>query len=75
MIDQFARYINVVIIKNKSPNLKAFIKIWLSIFGAPKKLFSDNGGKFISDKFYEMCEKFRIKLTTTPPCRPWSNGL
>ena len=75
VIDEFARYINVVIIKNKSPTLKAFIKIWLSIFGAPKKLFSDNGGEFISDKFYEMREKFRIKLTTTPPYRPWSNGL
>ena len=75
MIDQFSKYINVAIIKNKSPTLKAFIKIWLSIFGAPKKLFSDNGGEFISDKFYEMREKFRIKLTTTPPYRPWSNGL
>ena len=58
MIDEFARYINVVIIKNKSPTLKAFIKIWLSILGAPKKLFSDNGGEFISDKFYECVKSF-----------------
>ena len=75
MIDQFSKYINVAIIKNKSPTLKAFIKIWLSIFGAPKKLLSNNGGEFISDKVYEIREKFRIKLTTAPPYRPWSNGL
>ena len=23
----------------------------------PKRLFSDNGGEFISDEFYEMCER------------------
>ena len=58
VIDQFSKYINVAIIKNKSPTLKAFIKIWLSILGAPKKLFSDNGGEFISDKFYECVKSF-----------------
>ena len=46
--------VNVVIIKNKSQSLTAFIKNWLSTFGAPKRLFSDNGGEFISDKFYEI---------------------
>ena len=41
--------------------MAAFIKNWLSIFGVPKRLFSDNGGKFISDEFYEMCENVNIK--------------
>ena len=66
MINEFARHSNAVIIKKKSSSLTAFIKNWLSIFGAPKRLFSDNGGEFISDEFYEMCERFNIKVITTP---------
>ena len=54
MIGEFTRYSNAVIINKKSSSLKAFIKNWLSIFGSPKRLFSDNGGEFISDEF---CEK------------------
>ena len=52
-----------------------FIKNWLSIFGAPKRLCSDNGGEFISDEFYEMCERFNIEVITAPSYSPWSNGL
>ena len=47
----------------------------MSIFGAPKRWFSENGGEFISDEFYEMCERFNIKFITTPSYSPWSNGL
>ena len=62
IIDEFTRYSNAVIFKKKLSSLTAFIKNWLSIFGAPKRLFSDNGEEFISDKFYEMCERFNIKV-------------
>ena len=55
--------------------MAAFIKNWLSIFGVPKRLFSDNGGEFISDKFYEMCENFNIKVITMPSYSPWGKGL
>ena len=55
--------------------MAAFTKNWLSIFGAPKRLFSDNGGEFINDEFYEMCERFNIKVVTTPFYSLWRNGL
>ena len=51
--------------------MAAFIKNWLSIFGVPKRLFSDNGGKFISDEFYEMCENVNIKVITMPSYSSW----
>ena len=75
IIDEFTRCSNTVIIKKKSSSLAAFIKNWLSIFGAPKRLFSDNGGEFINDEFYEMCERFNIKVVTTPSYSLWRNGL
>ena len=54
---------------------KAFIKTWISIFSAPQKIFSDNGGEFISDQFHDVCERFNIKIPTSPSYSPWSNGL
>ena len=45
------------------------------MFGPPKRLFSENRGEFISDEFYERCERFNIKVITTPSQSPWSNGL
>ena len=66
---------NVVIVKNISYSLTAFIKNWLSTFGAPKRLFSDNGGEFISDEFYEMCERFNIKVIALPFYSLCNNGL
>ena len=45
------------------------------MFGAPTRIFSDNGGEFISDSFYEMCEQFNIKVISTLSYSPWSNGL
>ena len=70
IIDEFTRYSNAVIIKKKSSISAAFTKNWLSIFGAPKRLFTDNGGEFISDELYKMCERFNIKVITAPSYSP-----
>ena len=56
-------------------SVRTFMKSWISIFGAPRKVFSDNGGEFIGDDFLDMCETFGIKVSTTPSYSPWSNGL
>ena len=50
------------------------MKYWIAIFSAPK-IFSDNGGEFTGDNFYEMCERFNIKIETTLAFSPLSNGV
>ena len=35
---------------------KIFVKHWIAVFGAPKTVFSDNGGKFTGESFVEMHE-------------------
>ena len=75
MIDEFARYSAGAIITSKTAAPKVFMKHWIAIFGATRKIFSDNGGEFIGDSFTEMREKFNIKVQTTPSKSPWSNGL
>ena len=75
IIDEFTRFSNAHIIRHKDATVRIFMKCWISMFGAPCKVFSDNGGEFISDEFVDMCEAFRMKISTTPSYSPWSNGL
>ena len=46
-----------------------------SQFGAPKKIFSDNGGEFNNDEMRALGEAFNIKIITTAAESPWSNGI
>ena len=43
-------------------------------FRPPSKIFSDNGGEFVSHDFIDLCENFNINIITTPSESPWSNG-
>ena len=77
MIDEFSRYSNAVIIRSKNPSviIDNFIQNWISLFGSPTKIFSDNGGEFVSKEFTDFCENFNIEISTTPGESPWSNGI
>ena len=76
-IDEFSRFSNVVVIKSKQSNviIQNFLKHWISIFGTPISVFSDNGGEFVSKDFIDFCENFNIKIKTTAAESPWSNGI
>ena len=77
MIDEFSRYSNAVIIKSKQPAviIQNFIQNWISLFGSPMKIFSDNGGEFSSEELTDFCENFNIKISTSAAESPWSNGI
>ena len=64
-------------ITNKHPNtvINYFLKQWLSLFGTPNSIYSDNGGKFVSKDAVDFCENFNIKINTTPTELPWSNRI
>ena len=77
MIDEFTRFSNVAINKSKATPVvrKRFTQCWISLFGSPNRVFSDNGGEFKSNEFKDMCENFNIKVVPTPAEAPWSNGI
>ena len=52
MIDEFTRFSAGVIITRKAVASKVFMQCWTAIFGAPRKIFSDNGGEFIGGFIY-----------------------
>ena len=45
-------------------NLILACKVICSEFGLSKKIMSDVGGNFISDKFKQFCKKMNIEQTT-----------
>ena len=75
IIDEFTRFSNAAIIRSKTAVIKKFLQCWISLFGAPQKVISDNGGEFDSNEFRNLCENFNITVKTTPAYSPWSNGL
>jgi transposase InsO family protein len=77
LIDMFTRYSSGAIIESKEGQIivDRFIKHWIGIFGAPKKMFSDNGGEFENEQMKQLGHTFGIEILTTAAYSPWSNGL
>jgi len=77
MVDHATRFCAAVVINNKKAEtiVKGIFLAWVSIFGAPKKIFSDNGGEFNNSDMRELGEQFNVKVMTTAAESPWSNGV
>ena len=58
LIDQDTRISAATFLKSKHwEKIVSFIfNIWISIFGAPLKFFSDNDSDFSNEDYSEMCE-------------------
>ena len=65
-IDKFSRFSNASSIKNKNDSIKMFIKYWIGISVVTFCVISDNEGKFVSNTFYKICEKFNTRIFPTP---------
>lgn len=76
MIDRVTRYTSAVVIKGKSAEeiIKGFFKSWISLFGTPKHVLTDNGGEFLNFKFTNLCDTFSITHLNTAAYSPWQNG-
>ena len=75
MIDKFSRYPMVIPVPNilAETVAKAVLK-WISYFGPPNKIVSDNGKQFIGLVFKSLCDLLSIKHGTTSVYHPQSNG-
>ena len=77
MVDMATRYCQAHWIRDKKPEtiMKTLLDGWFAIFGAPVKIFSDNGGEFQNEKVRKMAEKWNVKMLATAAESPWSSGL
>ena len=77
MIDHATRLSSGAIIYNKRPGtiIKHIFQNWVSIYGCPERILSDNGGEFNNAELRELGEKLNLNIQTTAAESPWSNGL
>ena len=54
--------------------IKCLYEGFISIFGAPEKLTTDQGTTFTSEVVTKLCAQFRVGKTTMMPYHPQGNG-
>ena len=77
MIDLATRYCVAVVINNKNPStiITKFLMHWISLFGTPKSILTDNGGEFNNSDMRTLGEAFNINVKNTTAESAWSNGV
>ncbi|GFX09075.1 retrovirus-related Pol polyprotein from transposon 17.6 [Trichonephila clavipes] len=74
--DHFSKWAEIIPLKKASARVIAdnFFDNYISCFGAPIKLISDNSPQFISDIFENLSERLGIRHVKTVVYRPQANG-
>jgi hypothetical protein len=77
IVDYFTKWIVAIPLVNQEAHTVAnsFVEKFVSVFGVPKQLHSDQGTNFESRIFKEMCEILGSEKTRTTAFRPQSDGL
>jgi hypothetical protein len=77
IVDVVTKFSQAGWVKSKKPEeiMKTFLHKWISVFGAPRTLLTDNGGEFQNDEMLRMGERFGIEIKSTSSESPWSNGI
>jgi len=75
--DYFTKWLTAIPIANQEAATVAshFVEKFVSVFGVPKQLHTDQGTNFQSRLFRELCEVLGIDKTRTTAFRPQSDGL
>ena len=76
-IEYLTRFSAAHTVSSRDPDeiMEKFFVIWISMFGPPQKILSDNGGEFQGEKWESICETFNIIHRTTAAESPFSNGI
>ena len=74
--DAYSRYVMAVPIPNKEAATvtRHLMDRYVSIFGTPTAIHSDQGKEFTAEIFKDLMDKLQVKRTTTPTYNPQSNG-
>ena len=77
LCDAATRFSRASVIRSKHRDvvIEAIIVLWISLFGPPQKILTDNGGEFSSHDFREMGAKLNTVVMSTATESPWSNGI
>ena len=76
IVDHFMRYTRAYVTKDQklSTAIKMLYEGFISIFGAPERILTDQGKAFTSEVVEWLCSQFRISQLTTTAYHPQGNG-
>lgn len=77
MIDHLSKLSQAKILRDKTGRsvVEGILEKWVSVFGPPRRILTDNGGEFLNLDFQEMCDLLGIKHSTTASYAPFANGV
>lgn len=75
--DYYSKFLEAIPLKSHTADVvaDAFITEWVSRYGCPKEIHTDQGREFESQLFNKIMEILDIKKTRTSPYRPQSDGV
>ena len=75
-VDHFMRYTRAYVTKDQKVLTAAetLYEGFISIFGAPKRILTDQGKAFTSEVVEQLCSHFRINQLTTTAYHPQGNS-
>ena len=76
-VDLSSRLSAARILKSKDPKhvLDNLVDSWFSVFGAPRSVYSDNGGEFANKELVELIENLGVNFKATAAQSSFSNGI
>ena len=77
VVDVFSRYIALIPLRSTGSNkiIKTLLSIWISTFGFPSTILTDNAPNFTSSEMEMFCRMYNIKKENSPPYYPQGNGI
>ena len=75
--DGFSRFVNLYPLRTKETQevTRVLVERFISQYGCPRAIYSDNGKEFSSKVFQQMCEALGIDKKNSPPYCPQSNKV
>jgi len=76
IVDHHTRFMQLVLLRDKSANrvLRAFVDHYVTLFGPPDHLHTDNGLEF-SDEWHSLLEALQVQHSFSVAYHPQSNGV
>ena len=72
----FSKFAVAVPVRNHTAPVvaRALLDHWISLYGTPMKILSDQGREFESQLFQELCSRLEVQKVRTSPYQPSTNG-
>lgn len=78
MVEHFTRYARVVEVPNTLTAMGAWNVVyqeWITSFGCPQSILTDNGGQFVGPEFRKLCAGMQIQKIYSSLYYPQGNGI